>query len=330
MLAGNVRSYLDFEKPVAELEAKAEELRAIGETGDGVAIGEEVGRLEAKAAEALKELYADLTPWQKTQVARHPQRPHALDYIAALIDDFMPLAGDRKFGDDEAIVGGFGRFQGESVCVLGQEKGSDTESRLKHNFGMAKPEGYRKAVRLMEMADRFDIPVVALVDTAGAYPGIGAEERGQAEAIARSTEVCLNLGVPNVAVILGEGGSGGAIAIATANRVLMLEHAIYSVISPEGAASILWRDTAKAQDAATSMKITAQDMVRFGVIDSVILEPTGGAHRDAAAAIATAGEAIASALKELKPLSREAVRHLRREKFLAMGRASTLPTVRPG
>ena len=330
MLAGNVRSYLDFEKPVAELEAKAEELRAIGETGDGVAIGEEVGRLEAKAAEALKELYADLTPWQKTQVARHPQRPHALDYIAALIDDFMPLAGDRKFGDDEAIVGGFGRFQGESVCVLGQEKGSDTESRLKHNFGMAKPEGYRKAVRLMEMADRFDIPVVALVDTAGAYPGIGAEERGQAEAIARSTEVCLNLGVPNVAVILGEGGSGGAIAIATANRVLMLEHAIYSVISPEGAASILWRDTAKAQDAATSMKITAQDMVRFGVIDSVILEPTGGAHRDAAAAIATAGEAIASALNELKPLSREAVRQLRREKFLAMGRASTLPTVRPG
>jgi acetyl-CoA carboxylase carboxyl transferase subunit alpha len=329
MLAGNIRSYLDFEKPVAELEAKVEELRALGETGDGVAIGEEIGRLEAKAAEALQELYAALTPWQKTQVARHPQRPHALDYIAALITDFVPLAGDRKFGEDEAIVGGFGRFQGESVCVLGQEKGSDTESRLKHNFGMAMPEGYRKAVRLMEMADRFDIPVVALVDTAGAYPGIGAEERGQAEAIARSTETCLNLGVPNVAVILGEGGSGGAIALATASRVLMLEHAIYGVISPEGAASILWRDTAKAQEAATSMKITAQDMVRFGVIDSVVPEPTGGAHRDPAAAIAAAGEAIGSALSDLKALPREAVRRERREKFLAMGRASTLPAVKP-
>ena len=330
MLAGSVRSYLDFEKPVAELEAKVEELRAIGETGDGVAIGDEITRLEAKAADALKELYAELTPWQKTQVARHPQRPHALDYIGGLITDFVPLAGDRKFGEDEAIVGGFGRFQGESVCVLGQEKGPDTESRIRHNFGMARPEGYRKAVRLMEMADRFDIPVISLVDTAGAYPGIGAEERGQAEAIARSTEACLNLGVPNVALILGEGGSGGAIAIATASRVLMLEHAIYSVISPEGAASILWRDTAKAQEAATSMKITAQDMVRFGVIDAVVLEPTGGAHRDPAAAIANAGEAIAKALSELKPLSREAVRKQRREKFLAMGRPATLPAVKPG
>ena len=330
MLAGSVRSYLDFEKPVAELEAKVEELRALGETGDGVAIGEEIGRLEAKAAEALNELYGDLTPWQKTQVARHPQRPHALDYIAGLITDFIPLAGDRQFGEDKAIVGGFGRFQGESICVLGQEKGSDTESRLKHNFGMAMPEGYRKAVRLMEMADRFDIPVLALVDTAGAYPGIGAEERGQAEAIARSTEACLNLGVPNIAVILGEGGSGGAIALATANRVLMLEHAIYSVISPEGAASILWRDTAKAQEAATSMKITAQDMVRFGVIDSVVLEPTGGAHRDPAAAIAAAGEGIGHALAEFKALSRETVRQLRREKFLAMGRSTTLPALRPG
>jgi acetyl-CoA carboxylase carboxyl transferase subunit alpha len=330
MLAGSVRSYLDFEKPVAELEAKVEELRAMAETGDAVAIGEDIARLEAKAADALKELYAGLTPWQKTQVARHPQRPHALDYIAALITDFVPLAGDRKFGEDEAIIGGFGRFHGESVCVLGHEKGSDTESRIKHNFGMAMPEGYRKAVRLMEMADRFDIPVLSLVDTAGAYPGIGAEERGQAEAIARSTEACLDLGVPNVAVILGEGGSGGAIAIATANRVLMLEHAIYSVISPEGAASILWRDTAKAQEAATSMKITAQDMVRFGVIDRIVLEPTGGAHRDPAAAIAAAGEAIANALGELKPLSREAVRKQRRDKFLAMGRAATLPAVKPG
>jgi acetyl-CoA carboxylase carboxyl transferase subunit alpha len=315
-----MRSYLDFEKPVAELEAKVEELRAMGETGNAVAVGDEINRLESKAAQALKELYAELTPWQKTQVARHPQRPHCLDYIAGLVSNFISLAGDRKFGDDAAIIGGFGRFRGESVCVIGHEKGADTESRLKHNFGMARPEGYRKAVRLMEMADRFGIPVVSLVDTAGAYPGIGAEERGQAEAIARSTETCLSLGVPNVAVILGEGGSGGAIAIATANRVLMLEHAIYSVISPEGAASILWRDTAKAQEAATSMKITAQDMVRFGVIDGVVAEPTGGAHRDPQAAIAATGEAIANALKELQGLDREAVRNQRREKFLTMGR----------
>jgi acetyl-CoA carboxylase carboxyl transferase subunit alpha len=315
-----MRSYLDFEKPVAELEAKVEELRAMGETGDAVAIGEEIGRLESKAAAALKELYADLTPWQKTQVARHPQRPHCLDYISGLIENFIPLAGDRKFGDDAAIVGGFGRFRGESVCVIGHEKGSDTESRLKHNFGMARPEGYRKAVRLMEMADRFGIPVISLVDTAGAYPGIGAEERGQAEAIARSTETCLSLGVPNIAVILGEGGSGGAIAIATANRVLMLEHAIYSVISPEGAASILWRDTAKAQEAATSMKITAPDMVRLGVIDTIVEEPTGGAHRDPQAAIALAGDAIASAFSELQGLDREAIRKHRCEKFLTMGR----------
>ena len=280
-----MRSYLDFEKPVAELEAKLEELRAL-ETGENaVAIGEEISRLEAKAAQALNDLYAELTPWQKTQVARHPERPHCLDYVAALITDFVPLAGDRKFGDDEAIVGGFGRFRGESICVIGHEKGSSTESRLKHNFGMARPEGYRKAERLMEMADRFGIPVLSLVDTAGAYPGIGAEERGQAEAIARSTDACLELGVPNVAVILGEGGSGGAIAIATANRVLMLEHAIYSVISPEGAASILWRDTSKAQEAATGMKITAEDMMRFGVIDQIVTEPSGGAHRDPAAAI---------------------------------------------
>jgi len=318
-----MRSYLDFEKPVAELEAKVEELRAMGETGNAVAIGEEINRLESKAALALKELYAELTPWQKTQVARHPQRPHCLDYIAALVSNFIPLAGDRKFGDDPAIVGGFGRFQGESVCVIGHEKGSDTESRLKHNFGMARPEGYRKAVRLMEMADRFSIPVVSLVDTAGAYPGIGAEERGQAEAIARSTETCLSLGVPNVAVILGEGGSGGAIAIATANRILMLEHAIYGVISPEGAASILWRDTAKAQEAATSMKITAQDMMRFGVIDGVVAEPIGGAHRDPQAAMAATAEAIAGALAELRGLDREMVRQQRREKFLTMGRAVT-------
>ena len=315
-----MRSYLDFEKPVAELEAKVEELRALATEGDAVAIGEEINRIEAKAAQALEELYCALTPWQKTQVARHPQRPHCLDYVAALIEDFVPLAGDRKHGDDPAIIGGFGRFRGDSICVIGHEKGSDTESRLTHNFGMARPEGYRKAVRLMEMADRFDIPVLALIDTAGAYPGIGAEERGQAEAIARSTDMCLEIGVPNIAVVIGEGGSGGAVAIATANRVIMLEHAIYSVISPEGAASILWRDTTKAQEAATNMKITAQDMVRFGVIDSVITEPTGGAHRDPAAAIAVTGEAIANALSELRPFDRDTVRRQRREKFLAMGR----------
>jgi acetyl-CoA carboxylase carboxyl transferase subunit alpha len=316
-----MRSYLDFEKPVAELEAKVEELRALGETGDAVAIGDEIARLEGKAFAALKDLYADLTPWQKTQVARHPQRPHCLDYIAQLVSNFVPFSGDRKFGDDEAIVGGFGRFRGESICVIGHEKGSSTESRLKHNFGMARPEGYRKAVRLMEMADRFDIPVIALVDTAGAYPGIGAEERGQAEAIARSTEACLNLAVPNVAVILGEGGSGGAIALATANRVLMLEHAIYSVISPEGAASILWRDTSKAQEAATNMKITAEDLARFGVIDAIVPEPVGGAHRDPAAAIAATGDAIATALAELAGLDRETVRRQRRDKFMAIGRS---------
>ncbi|MGE0034768.1 MAG: acetyl-CoA carboxylase carboxyltransferase subunit alpha [Xanthobacteraceae bacterium] len=316
-----MRSYLDFEKPVAELEAKLEELRALQTGENAVAIGEEISRLELKAAQALNELYAELTPWQKTQVARHPERPHCLDYVAALMTDFVPLAGDRKFGDDEAIVGGFGRFRGESLCVLGHEKGSSTESRLKHNFGMARPEGYRKAARLMEMADRFDIPVLCLVDTAGAYPGIGAEERGQAEAIARSTDICLGLGVANVAVILGEGGSGGAIALATANRVLMLEHAIYSVISPEGAASILWRDTSKAQEAATGMKITAGDMVQFGVIDRIVSEPPGGAHRDPAAAIATAGEAIAEAFEGLRGLDRASIRQQRREKFLTMGRA---------
>jgi acetyl-CoA carboxylase carboxyl transferase subunit alpha len=315
-----MRSYLDFEKPVAELEAKVEELRTLQEGPNAVVIGEEIARLEGKANAALEELYAELTPWQKTQVARHPQRPHCLDYVGALITDFTPLAGDRKFGEDEAIVGGFGRFNGEALCVIGHEKGSSTESRLRHNFGMARPEGYRKAVRLMEMADRFDIPVLALVDTAGAYPGIGAEERGQAEAIARSTEACLALGVPNVAVILGEGGSGGAIALATANRVLMLQHAIYSVISPEGAASILWRDTAKAQDAATSMKITAQDMTRLGIIDEIIPEPVGGAHRDPKASIQAVGNAVAAAFGALHNMDREAIRRDRQNKFLAIGR----------
>ena len=315
-----MRSYLDFEKPVAEIEARIEELRAL-ESGDSAeAIGEEIKRLEAKASQTLRDLYAGLTPWQKTQVARHPERPHCLDYVAALITDFVPLAGDRKFGDDEAIVGGFGRYHGESICIIGHEKGSSTEDRIRHNFGMARPEGYRKAERLMSMADRFGIPVIALVDTAGAYPGIGAEERGQAEAIARSTEACLALGVANVALIVGEGGSGGAIALATANRVLMLEHSIYSVISPEGAASILWRDTGKAQEAATGMKITAQDMVRFGVIDQIVTEPVGGAHRDPKAALASADQAILEAMGQVAGLEREAVRRQRQEKFLAIGR----------
>jgi acetyl-CoA carboxylase carboxyl transferase subunit alpha len=314
-----MRSYLDFEKPVAELESKIDELRTLAASGSD--IGDEIARIEDKAAQALAELYANLTPWQKTLVARHPQRPHFTDFVDALMTEFTPMAGDRKFGDDEALMGGFGRFRGESICVIGQEKGATTDTRIKHNFGMARPEGYRKAVRLMEMADRFGIPVLSIVDSAGAYPGIGAEERGQAEAIARSTDACLSLGVPNVAIITGEGMSGGAIAITTTNKVLMLEHAIYSVISPEGAASILWRDTAKAQEAATNMKITAQDMVRFGVIDSVVPEPTGGAHRDPQAAIAATGEAIATALTELQGLDRETVRKLRREKFLSMGRS---------
>src|SRR5437763_59880 len=288
-----MRSYLDFEKPVAEIEAKIDELRALESSDSAAAIGEEIARLQSKATQTLKELYSELTPWQKTQVARHPERPHCLDYVAGLITDFVPLSGDRKFGDDDAIVGGFGRFHGESICIIGHEKGSSTESRLKHNFGMARPEGYRKAQRLMHMADRFGIPVLSLVDTAGAYPGIDAEQRGQAEAIARSTDASLELGVPNVAAIIGEGGSGGAIAIATANRVLMLEHAIYSVISPEGAASILWRDTTKAQTAATNMKITARDLEQFGIIDGIVTEPVGGAHRDPAAAIEATGQAIA-------------------------------------
>jgi acetyl-CoA carboxylase carboxyl transferase subunit alpha len=318
-----MRSYLDFEKGVAELEAKVEELRALADGDNTVAIGDEISRLEGKAAGALEELYANLTPWQKTQVARHPQRPHSVDFIAGLITEFTPFAGDRKFAEDDAIIGGFGRFRGESICIIGHEKGSDTEGRIKHNFGMARPEGYRKAARLMDLADRFNVPVIALVDTAGAYPGIGAEERGQAEAIARSTETCLNLGVPNIAVIVGEGGSGGAIAIATANRVLMLEHAIYSVISPEGAASILWRDTSKAEDAATNMKITAEDLMRFGIIDEIIPEPVGGAHRDPPAAIAATGSVIERALAEVKAQDRETVRRSRRDKFLNIGRSIT-------
>ena len=313
-----MRSYLDFEKPVAELDSKIDELRVLAASGSD--IGEEISRIEEKAAQALADLYANLTPWQKTLVARHPQRPHFTDFIAGLITEFTPLAGDRKFAEDEALVGGFGRFRGESICVMGQEKGASTDSRIKHNFGMARPEGYRKAVRLMEMADRFGIPVLSIVDSAGAYPGIGAEERGQAEAIARSTDACLSLGVPNIAIVTGEGMSGGAIAITTANRVLMFEHAIYSVISPEAASSILWRDGTKAQEAANNMKITAQDMLRFGVIDQILKEPAGGAHRDAPAMIANTGEAIAQALGELNQMDSDAIRKQRRQKFLDIGR----------
>ncbi|GAU82816.1 acetyl-CoA carboxylase carboxyltransferase subunit alpha [Bosea sp. BIWAKO-01] len=316
-----MRSYLDFEKPVAELEAKADELRALDAKGDGYSLSEEIGKLDAKASQALKDLYGALTPWQKTLVARHPQRPHFIDYCAALITEFTPLAGDRTFGEDEAIVGGFGRFRGQPVCVMGQEKGNSTETRIRHNFGMPKPEGYRKAVRLAELADRFGLPVLSFVDTAGAYPGIEAEERGQAEAIARSTEAWLGLRSPSVALVIGEGGSGGAIAIAAASRVIMMEHAIYSVISPEGAASILWRDTARAQDAATGMKITAQDLLKFGIIDRIVSEPTGGAHRDPEMAISRAGDAIAAALSDLAGLSAEQVVAQREEKFLAIGRS---------
>ena len=315
-----MRTYLDFEKPVADLEAKVDELRALELNGESVSIGEELTRLEAKATKALTDLYAGLTPWQKTQVARHPQRPHFYDYIHHLVTEFTPLAGDRVFGEDHAIVGGFGRFRGRSICVIGQEKGSDTDSRIKHNFGMARPEGYRKAARLMELADRFDIPVLSLVDTAGAFPGVDAEERGQAQAIAKSIDVCLGIGVPNIAVIVGEGGSGGAIAIASCNKVLMLEHAIYTVASPEASASILWRESGRAEDAATSMKITAQDLLRFGIIDTIIPEPAGGAHRDRHRMLTATGDAISAALGELAGLDREAIKMARAEKFLAMGR----------
>jgi acetyl-CoA carboxylase carboxyl transferase subunit alpha len=314
-----VRTYLDFEKPIAELESKVSELKAL-EEDEGVSISDEIKKLEQKAKAALVDTYGKLTPWQKTQVARHPDRPHCLDYVKVLIEDFTPLAGDRYFSEDEAIMGGLGRFRGKPVVVIGHEKGSDTEGRIRHNFGMARPEGYRKAVRLMDMADKFNLPVLTLVDTAGAYPGIGAEERGQAEAIARSTDKCLEIGVPIIALVIGEGGSGGAIAIASANRILMLEHSIYTVASPEAAASILWRDSAKAIDAATNMKITAQDLDTLGVIDVIIREPVGGAHRDRALAIQTAGDAIAKALAEFDGKSPADIRNMRHERFLGIGR----------
>ncbi len=315
-----MHAFLDFEAPVAELEGKIAELRAMAQGDAKVSIADEVKSLEKKANKILADLYQALTPWQKAQVARHPERPHALNYIETLITDFVSLAGDRKFAEDEAVVGGLGRFEGQPVVVIGQEKGSDTASRLKHNFGMAKPEGYRKAVRLMEMANRFGLPVLTFVDTSGAYPGVDAEERGQAEAIARSTDCCLSLGVPLVSVIIGEGGSGGAIAIATANTVLMLEHSIYSVISPEGAASILWRDPARAKDAAVALKITAQDLKKFGVIDEIIPEPLGGAHRMPEQAMKATAEAIARTLRAYSGLSGDVLRTQRREKFLNIGR----------
>ncbi|GLQ54123.1 acetyl-CoA carboxylase carboxyltransferase subunit alpha [Devosia nitrariae] len=316
-----MQTYLDFEKPVADLEGKIAELKSLATTDQAVSIDEEVTRLSARAEEALSDIYKRLTPWQRTQVARHPQRPHFSDYARTLLTEWTPLAGDRKFAEDPAVQTGFARFAGQPVAVLGQEKGNSTETRLKHNFGMARPEGYRKAVRIMDMADRFNIPLISFVDTAGAYPGIGAEERGQAEAIARSTEKCLELGVPNLAVIIGEGGSGGAIAIATANRVLMLENAIYSVISPEAGASILWRDAGKAQDAANNMKITAPDLLSFGVIDGVIPEPPGGAHRHAQEVMEETGKAIGQFLKDFEGRGRLELREHRREKFIAIGQS---------
>jgi|SRR5690606_4614739 len=314
-----MRTYLDFEKPVAELEAKIAELKALSANDATMSIDDEVRQLEEKAAASLRDIYRNLTPWQKTQVARHPDRPHFRDYVEAMIEDFTPLAGDRKFGEDRAIIGGPGRFRGQPIMIIGQEKGHDTESRIRHNFGMARPEGYRKAVRLMQMAERFSLPVLTMVDTAGAYPGIGAEERGQSEAIARSTDCCLSLRVPLVSVIIGEGGSGGAVAIATGNKVLMLEHAIYTVASPEASASILWRDSGRAKDAATAMKITAQDLERLGVIDEIIPEPLGGAHRKPEETIASTAEAIGRAFAALHNLDPDALREHRREKFLAMG-----------
>jgi len=311
-------TFLDFEKPIAELEARVAELRETASAGE-LNIEAEIERLQGKAERLLRDTYQRLTPWQKTQVARHPERPHFKDYVAALIEEFVPLAGDRAFGEDQAIVGGLGRFRGRKVMVIGHEKGDDTASRLRHNFGMAKPEGYRKAIRLMQLADRFGLPVLSLVDTSGAFPGVQAEERGQAEAIARSTEQCLALRVPLVAAVVGEGGSGGAIALAAANRVLMLEHSVYSVISPEGCASILWRTAERASDAAEAMRITAEHLKELGVIDRVIAEPLGGAHRDRAAAISSLGDAMDDELGNLCALSAEELRAQRREKYLAIG-----------
>lgn len=312
-------SFLSFEKPIAELQDRIDDLRDTAAEGS-IDLAAEITRLQVKSDSLLKDIFAHLTPWQKTQVARHPERPHFKDYVAALFDEFIPLAGDRAFGDDQAIIGGFATFRKRKIMVLGHEKGDDTASRLRHNFGMGKPEGYRKAIRLIELADRFGLPIITLVDTSGAFPGIQAEERGQAEAIARSTEACLNAGVPIVSAIVGEGGSGGAVALAAGNRVLMFEHAVYSVISPEGCASILWRTADKAPEAAEAMRITAQDLKSFGVIDDIVPEPLGGAHRDRAAAIGALADALSSALTDLTPLTSMELRKGRQTKFLKMGR----------
>jgi acetyl-CoA carboxylase carboxyl transferase subunit alpha len=311
-----VSTYLDFEKPVADLEKKIAELEATG----GLAVQDEVGKLREKASKQLEQIYSHLNAWQKTQVARHPERPHFMDYVDGLFDEFVELAGDRKFMNDDAILGGLARFRGKPVVVVGHEKGRDTQTRLKHNFGMGKPEGYRKAVRLLELAGRFNLPVIALVDTSGAFPGKGGEERGQAEALARSIEACLTLDTPMISVIVGEGGSGGAVALASGNKVLMMEHAIYSVISPEGAASILFRDAKRSKDTAEAMKITAQDLLKFKIVDAVVPEPMGGAHRDPKHAIQQVGDALEKALETLSGLTPDDLRAQRKERFYAIGR----------
>ncbi|MDA8654236.1 acetyl-CoA carboxylase carboxyltransferase subunit alpha [Alphaproteobacteria bacterium] len=310
--------YLDFEKSIAELEGKIKELRAMGKTG--VDIADEIGKLEQKARQQTLKVYQGLNPWQKTQVARHPVRPHFMDYIEGLVEDFTPLAGDRLYSEDHAIIGGIGRWQGQRVAIIGQEKGNSTQTRIKHNFGMARPEGYRKAIRIMDLAERFNLPVVALVDTAGAYPGIGAEERGQAEAIARCTDKCLSLNVPMISLVIGEGGSGGALALATANRILMLEHSIYTVASPEACASILWRTSERADIAATALKVTAQSLLELKVIDRIIPEPEGGAHRDRPETIRSVGQVISEELAQLSGVEPKQLKSDRRKKFLAMGR----------
>ena len=314
--------YLDFEKPLSEIEGKAEELRALARSDEKMDVTKEAAALDRKAVDMLAQIYKGLTPWQKAQVARHGSRPHCSDYIEAMFTDFTPLAGDRNFADDLAVMGGLARLEGRPVMVIGHEKGNDTRTRIERNFGMARPEGYRKAIRLMEMADRFGLPVVTLIDTPGAYPGKGAEERGQSEAIARSTQACLRLGVPLVSVIIGEGGSGGAVAFATANRVAMLEHSIYSVISPEGCASILWKDAEKMREAAEALRLTAQDLLKLGVIDRIVTEPVGGAHRDPAAAIASVSKAVTAMLGEMDGKSPDEIRQSRRKKFLSMGSKS--------
>ncbi len=311
--------YLDFEKPLAEIEGKAEELRAMARAGEGVDVEEEAAALDKKAAIMLRDLYKDLTPWRKCQVARHPERPHCRDYIQALFTEYTPLAGDRNFADDHAVMGGLARLDDRPVMVIGHEKGNDTKSRIERNFGMARPEGYRKAIRLMEMADKFGLPVITLIDTPGAYPGKGAEERGQSEAIARSTEKCLQIGVPLVSVVIGEGGSGGAVAFASANRVAMLQHSVYSVISPEGCASILWKDSEKMREAAEALRLTAQDLIKLGITDRIIDEPMGGAHRDPKTAMANVATALGEMLKDLDGKSPKALITDRRQKYLNMG-----------